>query len=146
METVPEYWNETKAAIIEASDSLFSEFSTDDLRNFIVYVDDKNGNHLLTATNGKAYYDVFSESTGSRTNPPTISLAEFNAISTGMTYQEVTDIIGSAGEVLSEVDLGLGDEYFTQSRKWDGEGSIGANAIIQFQDGKVVTKAQFGLE
>lgn len=89
---------------------------------------------------------MFSESTGSRTNPPTISLAEFNAISTGMTYQEVTDIIGSAGEVLSEVDLGLGDEYFTQSRKWDGEGSIGANAIIQFQDGKVVTKAQFGLE
>lgn len=47
METVPEYWNETKAAIIEASDSLFSEFSTDDLRNFIVYVDDKNGNHLF---------------------------------------------------------------------------------------------------
>lgn len=145
-EVKPEYWDETKEVIVEASGSFFSEFSTDDLRNFIVYADDQNGNHLLTATNGRVYYDAFEDYSASGANPPTISLAEFNAISTGMTYQEVIDIIGSAGEILSEVDLGLGEEYFTQSRKWDGEGSIGANAIIQFQNGKVVTKAQFGLE
>ena len=74
------------------------------------------------------------------------SLEEFNAIKTGMTYQEVFDIVGSRGEVLSEVDLGLGDEYYTAMYTWDGEGSLGANANVTFQGGKVTSKAQFGLE
>lgn len=79
-------------------------------------------------------------------NKPTISISEFNKISTGMTYDEVVEIIGSKGNVLSEVDLGLGARYKTSIYMWDGEGSIGANANITFQNGKVVTKAQFGLK
>nr|UVX79668.1 MAG: protein of unknown function DUF3862 [Bacteriophage sp.] len=145
-ESQPENWEETKTSIIEISNSLYSEFSNEALTNVVVYADDANENHLISTKNGKVSYDAFEDYSASGANPPTISLAEFNAIFTGMTYQEVIDIIGSTGEILSEVDLGLGEEYFTQSREWDGEGSIGANAIIQFQDGKVVTKAQYGLE
>ena len=46
-------------------------------------------------------------------NKPTISMTEFVAISTGMTYEEVVDIIGSEGELLSEVNLGTGEQYKT---------------------------------
>lgn len=79
-------------------------------------------------------------------NPETISLAEFNAISTGMTYEEVVNIIGSEGEVLSEVDIGAGEEYRTTMYTWEGEGSLGANANVTIQGGKVTAKAQLGLK
>ncbi len=142
----PDNWAETKTSIEDIYDDIAEKCSENAIKNFVVYVDDINGNHLLTSINGKISYDAFGETTSSGANPPTISLAEFNQIATGMTYQEVTDIIGSAGEVTSEVDIFDDYEYFTQVRTWDGEGSIGANAVIEFQGGKVITKAQFGLE
>ena len=79
-------------------------------------------------------------------NKPTISKDEFNSISTGMTYDEVVEIIGSEGEVLSEVDLDLGEEFKTIMYFWEGEGFPGANANITFQGGKVTAKAQAGLK
>lgn len=79
-------------------------------------------------------------------NPATISLEEFNAISTGMTYEEVVTIIGSEGKILSEVDIGMGDEYKTIMYMWEGDGSLGANANVTIQGGKVTAKAQFGLK
>lgn len=79
-------------------------------------------------------------------NKPTISMTEFVAISTGMTYEEVVDIIGSEGELLSEVNLGTGEQYKTSVYMWKGEGSLGANANITFQGGTVIAKAQIGLE
>lgn len=75
-----------------------------------------------------------------------ISMEEFNSINEGMTYEEVCEIIGGEGEQLANTDLGLGDEFVTESYQWECEGSIGANAIIMFQGGKVVTKSQAGLE
>ena len=78
-------------------------------------------------------------------NDPKISLDEFNQIQTGMTYQQVVDIIGSEGTVLSETDIG-GAEYKTTIYTWEGFGSFGANANITIQGGKVVSKAQFGLD
>ena len=80
------------------------------------------------------------------TNKPTISLEEFNAIETGMTYEEVVAIVGSEGEMLSEVDMGVGDEYVTRMYTWEGEGSLGANANVTIQGGAVVAKAQIGLK
>ena len=79
-------------------------------------------------------------------NKSTISKDEFNSISTGMTYDEVVEIIGSEGEVLSEVDLDLGEEFKAIMYFWEGEGSPGANANITFQGGKVTAKAQIGLK
>jgi hypothetical protein len=78
-------------------------------------------------------------------NPPTISLDEFNAIQDGMTYEQVVAIVGGAGTVLSESGS-PGSEYYTVMYTWEGEGSIGANANCMFQGGRLVSKAQFGLE
>lgn len=79
-------------------------------------------------------------------NKPTISMSEFESISSGMTYEEVVEIIGSEGELLSESDLGIGDAYKSAIYMWEGEGSLGANANVTFQGGKVLSKAQMGLE
>ena len=74
-----------------------------------------------------------------------ISLEEFNKIETGMTYEQVCNIIGGKGTLNSSVDLDMGDEYKTEMYSWTGDGTIGANANITFQGGKVMSKAQFGL-
>lgn len=78
-------------------------------------------------------------------NKPTISMEEFEAISSGMTYDEVVEIIGSEGELMSESDIGAGSAYKTSLYTWRGEGQLGANANVTFQGGKVIAKAQFGL-
>lgn len=90
--------------------------------------------------------DIPSDERAESENKPTISKDEFDSISTGMTYDEVVEVIGSEGEVLSEVDLDIGEQYKTIMYMWKGEGSLGANANITFQDGKVTAKAQIGLK
>ena len=76
-------------------------------------------------------------------NAATISKGEFDQITTGMTYEQVTAIVGGPGEVSSESEV-LGIKTTIYSFK--GEGSIGANAVISFQDGKVLIKSQVGLK
>lgn len=76
-------------------------------------------------------------------NKPTISKAEFEQIKTGMTYEEVVKIIGGEGNLLSETKIG---NIHSVMYEWDGEGMIGANANFIFQNGKLQTKSQFGLE
>ena len=43
-----------------------------------------------------------------------ITLDEFNKIETGMTYEQVRDIVGGEGTLGSSVDVGIGDEYKTE--------------------------------
>jgi hypothetical protein len=71
--------------------------------------------------------------------------AEFDQIQNGMSYQQVVDIVGSDGELLSEVGS-PGSQFYTQMFKWDGSGSLGSNANVMFQGGVVQSKAQFGLK
>ena len=78
-------------------------------------------------------------------NKGTITMEEFESIKTGMSYEEVCEIIGSEGELLSEVDTGIGEEYHTVMYAWKGD-AVGANANVTFQGGKVTAKAQFGLK
>lgn len=75
-----------------------------------------------------------------------ISLSEFNSIQNGMSYEQVCEIVGGPGELLSDVDIGIGTQYAGQVYMWEGNGSIGANANVVFQGGVVVSKAQFGLK
>jgi hypothetical protein len=84
-----------------------------------------------------------AEASAPAANDPGISATEFTAIQTGMTQDEVTAIVGSAGEVISENDLG---GTRTVMVKWDGESGFGANANAMFQNGKLIQKSQFGLE
>lgn len=74
-----------------------------------------------------------------------ITLDKFNQIETGMNYDEVVNIIGENGTILSQVDMDIGDEYKTEVYYWYGENGI-SNANITFQGGKVVAKAQVGLK
>ncbi len=76
-------------------------------------------------------------------NDPGISSAEFQAIKTGMTPAEVTAIVGSPGEVISENELAGTRTVMVQ---WQGESGFGANANAMFQNGKLIQKSQFGLE
>lgn len=78
-------------------------------------------------------------------NDPGISMAEFEKVQSGMTYEEVVKIIGGEGEMQSETGA-KGDEYYTVGYKWDGEKGFGSNAIMMFQSNKLDTKAQVGLK
>lgn len=144
-QTTPENWAE-KFSEWEADAISISEYAPNKNTVFSIVSDEDGTTIFATFINGKQTYDLFSTDEAYSDNPPTISLDEFNAIQTGMTYQEVFDIVGSRGEILSEVDLGLGDEYYTVMFMWEGEGSIGANANVTFQGGVVTSKSQFGLE
>lgn len=73
-----------------------------------------------------------------------ITLNEFNNIENGMSYEQVRDIVGCEGTVLSEVGE-KGTEYYTIMYSWYAENGI-ANANFTFQNNKLITKAQLGLE
>lgn len=72
-----------------------------------------------------------------------ITLDEYNQIQNNMSYMEVVDIIGSLGTQQASAGDGA---YATYIYNWDGNGIIGSNASITFQNGKVFAKAQVGLE
>lgn len=74
-----------------------------------------------------------------------ITLEEYNQIETGMSYDEVVDIIGSEGEVNAETGK-EGDDMHVVIYSWKGKGEVGANAIITFSNGEMQTKAQAGLK
>lgn len=76
-------------------------------------------------------------------NDKTMTKAEFDKIKTGMTYKQVTAIVGGPGELL--VGAGNpGDQSYTV--QFYGEGSMEANAQLMFNGGKLESKAQMGLK
>lgn len=76
-------------------------------------------------------------------NKMAITYNEYNQIKNGMDYSQVSQIVGSYGAEMSRVNV---SGYESVVIAWDGIGSIGANANVTFQNGKVIAKAQFGLE
>ena len=96
-------------------------------------------------TQAPASEDTTTEEPAVTENNPGISKAEFDQIENGMTYEEVVQIIGGEGEVLSEVGE-KGTDLYTVMYKYDGESGLGANANFTFQNNKLQAKAQFGLE
>lgn len=74
-----------------------------------------------------------------------ITKEKFEKLENGMTYEQVTEIVGGPGELTSEVGK-KGEEHYTVSYSYPGEGSLGANAILMFQGNKLNTKAQTGLK
>lgn len=73
-----------------------------------------------------------------------VSYENFEKIENGMTYQQVVEIFGKEGKVMSETDAGLGDEYKTTIYYWYDDTGI-ANCNVTIQGGKVIAKAQVGL-
>lgn len=75
-----------------------------------------------------------------------VTLDEYNQLKSGMTEQQVWDIIGGQCTNTGTTDLGIGDQYVTVSYGCNGNGSIGANVILMFQGGKLSIMSQTGLK
>jgi hypothetical protein len=69
-----------------------------------------------------------------------ITMEKFKQLQSGMSYQQVVDILGREGEELSRSDLA---GYTTVMYQWT-EGFSNMNAM--FQNNSLVSKAQFGLK
>lgn len=79
-----------------------------------------------------------------------ITLAEFDAIQVGMTYEQVVNIIGGTGEKTFEYDWGedfakLCGYRVSTSYNWDGIEDF-SSASISFNDNIVESKTQYGLK
>lgn len=90
--------------------------------------------------------NIVSESTSRPTSTPKpdtyITMDEFNAIESGMSYNEVVEIVGCEGTLMSSVDLmGINTSIYC----WYGKDKI-SNANVTFQDDAVMGKAQIGLD
>ena len=72
--------------------------------------------------------------------PPVITAAAFAALKNGMSYKKAVEIIGSPGEERSRNQIA---GYTTFMVAW--QNSDGSNAIVMFQNGRLMTKAQLGL-
>jgi hypothetical protein len=72
-----------------------------------------------------------------------MTLDRFNQIKMGMPFYEVAEIMGDYGTVMSEAGSG---QYHTTLHSWSGNGTVGSNANVTFQNGTVIAKAQVGLE
>jgi hypothetical protein len=71
---------------------------------------------------------------------PRITLSEYNQITSGMSYSQVTGIIGESGAEMSRSDFG---GIVTVMYMWqNGDGS---NMNAMFQNDKLINKAQYGL-
>lgn len=77
-----------------------------------------------------------------RDNGVDMTLEEFDRIENGMTLAQVEDIVGGEGALASTAGSG---EFRAEVYTWDGSGSLGANALVMFQGGRVTSKAQHGL-
>ena len=79
-----------------------------------------------------------------------VSLAQFNQIQEGFTYEQVCAILGSPGTLLSSnvmsVIPGVMNEIRTAMYTWQGSGMPGANMNAMFQNDVMNMKAQFGLQ
>lgn len=72
---------------------------------------------------------------------PVVTKAEYDALQTGMTYEQAMRIIGETGEELSRNELA---GFTTVMYQW--QNSDGSNMNAMFQNGGLIQKAQFGLK
>jgi Domain of Unknown Function with PDB structure (DUF3862) len=71
-----------------------------------------------------------------------VGLPTFNQIQNGMSYSAVVQLFGSPGTLSAESQVA---GYQDQIYMWTKCCSAGANTEVTFQNGAVVSKAQFGL-
>jgi hypothetical protein len=103
---------------------------------------------LYAVFGGTPKHQLFQQETSisvlSGKKPPTqetlITLDKFNSIKTGMSYREVTNILGKEGTLMSENSIA---GISTAMYQWSN-GFSNMNAI--FQNDKLIQKAQFGLK
>ncbi len=80
---------------------------------------------------------------GTKDNSEYITLEEYNKIETGMTYEQVAEIVGGKGTVSSQVES---NGYQIIIVTWYGNGLAGSNANVTFTNNEATAKAQVGLK
>lgn len=117
---------------------LFLVLGCGDLANINTSAPPSNTTAVKTDPTKEASTEKTEEKTGG------VTKANFEKIKTGMKYEEVVKILGKEGELISENELA---GYKTSMYQWEGdEGDFGANMNAMFQNGKLVSKSQFGLK
>jgi hypothetical protein len=103
------------------------------------------GEELFGVADGNSLFDDLNSGIIMITDEESqkITMSEFGKINTGKTYAQVTEIIGSYGTEQAQSKL---SGYETVIMDWTGNGSAGSNASVTFLNGKVVGKAQVGLQ
>lgn len=99
---------------------------------------------LLTISNGKVLYDGTAEQDDSK-KPSGVTKFQFDAVSAGMSYQDVVAVFGSNGTMDASADLGINDTSTSEIYTWKGENPYSSVTII-FGGGKLLSKSQIGLE
>lgn len=105
-------------------------------------VNGNNSNGETVNQDGSSLDQQPSTENGENNNPPTMTKEEYDQIKNGMTYEEVTKIVGGDGKLVESSD---GSNEKIEMYAWEGTGEPGANAIITFVEGKVQLKIQHGL-
>lgn len=90
-------------------------------------------------TGGKAPTAVGNNGSAGKGDGVLITFAQYEKLEVGMSLEDVIDILGGEGEALSEAENMVVYNY-------KGTAGNGGNAVIAFQGGKLLTKAQSGLE
>lgn len=72
-----------------------------------------------------------------------VNTKNYSKLQTGMSYEEVVAILGQNGEEISSNDIA---GYKNVMYKWNGDSGFGANMNAMFQNGKLIQKAQYGLQ
>lgn len=90
-------------------------------------------------TGGKTVVNIGNNGSAGKGDGVLITFAQYEQLEVGMTLENVIDILGGEGEALSEAENMVVYNY-------KGVAGNGGNAVIAFQGGKLLTKAQSGLE
>ena len=76
---------------------------------------------------------------------PKVTKAQFDQLKTGMSLSQVKSVIG--GDCVVQSESGEADSQFhTVMYGCDGDGQLGANMTFMMQGGKLLSKAQYGLQ
>ena len=71
-----------------------------------------------------------------------VSKAQYDALQPSSSYEEVVSVLGCHGDELSSSEMA---GFKTVMLMWSGN-SFGANMNAMFQNGEMMSKAQFGLK
>ena len=96
-----------------------------------------NRDDTASGSSSNAVLDVFDDGG----DPGGMSMAEFGRIRNGMNTRQVRQIVGSAGEVMVESEIG---DHVGLILHWDAEEGFGGGSV-HFSNGLVISKSQFGL-
>jgi hypothetical protein len=72
-----------------------------------------------------------------------VDMAGYKSLSNGMSYSQVVANLGCEGSEIANTGSG---KFTTVMYTWKGYGSVGANMNIMIQGGKLLMKAQYGLQ